>query len=98
MVVSQYIKGKDNIIDIQRPFIADLGISLFYGLFYFLKYDRRYEKMEQQGMTEQARLLKNKMLREWRKNNPKKVKQHQVNYWNKKAEQMEEQQEVEQCN
>lgn len=51
--------------------------------------------MDKQKMTEQARLLKNKQLREWRKNNPKKVKQHQVNYWNKKAEQM---QEVGQCN
>lgn len=50
---------------------------------------------KKKDFTEQARLLKNKQLREWRKNNPKKVKQHQVNYWNKKAEQM---QEVEQCN
>ena len=41
-------------------------------------------------MTERARQLKNKKLREWRKRNPEKVKQHDVNYWNKKVEQMQE--------
>ena len=50
--------------------------------------------MDKKQMTEQARLLKNKKLREWRKRNPERVKQHEVNYWNKKVEQMQKEEGV----
>lgn len=45
---------------------------------------------KKKDFTEQARQEKNAYLRAWRKNNPKKVKQHEINYWNKKAEQLQE--------
>lgn len=41
-------------------------------------------------MSEEARKLRNASLREWRKKNPKKVQQHQINYWEKQAKLMQE--------
>ena len=51
---------------------------------------------KKQDFTEQARKEKNAYLRRWRKANPKKVRQHEVNYWNKRVEQIQ-QQEQEVC-
>ena len=43
-------------------------------------------------MTEAAREAKNKYKREWRKNNPEKVRAANVRYWEKKARGESEQQ------
>lgn len=38
------------------------------------------------GISEQARAIRNKYYREYRKKNPDKVRQANDNYWNRKAE------------
>lgn len=42
-------------------------------------------------LTEEARREKNRYLAEWRQKNKDRRDQHQINYWNKKAKQMAEQ-------
>ena len=37
---------------------------------------------------ELARALRNQYLRQWKKNNPEKVKQYRQNYWDRKAEEI----------
>ena len=41
-------------------------------------------------MSKEAREARNAYFREWRKNNPEKVKQHLQRYWERKAEQMQD--------
>ena len=36
-------------------------------------------------ISEAARIAKNKYLQQWRKKNPKKVKNYEVSYWERKA-------------
>lgn len=45
-----------------------------------------------QKLSEEARKMKNAYLRKWRKKNPEKTKQHQINYWEKKAQEQQEEQ------
>ena len=44
------------------------------------------KEFTQAELKEQARLLKNRYQREWKKNNPEKVKGYMENYWLKVAE------------
>lgn len=46
----------------------------------------------EKGMSPEAREARNAYLREWRKNNPNKVKAHQANYWERQAEKYEQDQ------
>lgn len=39
-------------------------------------------------MTDTAKQAKNRYTREWRKNNPEKVKAYQERYWKKQAEKL----------
>lgn len=39
-------------------------------------------------LTDEARRERNRYIREWRKNNPEKVKAAQTRYWEKKAARM----------
>lgn len=41
-------------------------------------------------MSDKAREERNAYMREWRKRNPDKVKEHQDRYWEKKAEKINE--------
>jgi len=40
--------------------------------------------------AEMAKLARNAYLREWRRQNPEKVKQYQINHWKKKFKEMQE--------
>ena len=46
-------------------------------------------------ISQEAREVRNAYYREWRKKNPEKMKQYQENYWKKKAQKMQEQEEKE---
>lgn len=46
-------------------------------------------------LSEEARKARNAYFREWRKKNPEKVKQANEKYWEKKAQEMQEQEEAE---
>lgn len=41
--------------------------------------------MRKADLKEKARLLKNEYQREWRKNNRERARQHQENFWIRKA-------------
>lgn len=43
-------------------------------------------------LSPEAREARNRYLREWRKKNPNKVKEHQANYWERQAEKYEQDQ------
>jgi hypothetical protein len=45
-------------------------------------------------LSDEAKELRNKYHREWRKKNSDKVKQAQKRYWERKAQEMKEQQEA----
>lgn len=49
---------------------------------------------KKQKLSDEARQMKNAYLRRWRKNNPKKTRQHQINYWEKKAQEQQNNEEV----
>jgi len=38
-----------------------------------------------ENLSEKARKLRNEAMRKWKKRNPDKVRQYQLNYWEKKA-------------
>lgn len=44
---------------------------------------------KEKGMSAEAKAARNAYLREWRKKNPNKVRQHQENYWQRQAERQE---------
>lgn len=37
------------------------------------------------GMSDKAKAARNAYLREWRKKNPNKVREHQANFWERQA-------------
>ena len=44
-------------------------------------------------MTEEAKEARRAYRREWAKNNPEKIKEHQARYWEKKAETIKQREE-----
>lgn len=46
------------------------------------------------SLSPEAKEARNRYLREWRKNNPDRVKVHQSNYWEKQAEKNDNSQEI----
>lgn len=44
--------------------------------------------MEKNKLSKEAKAAFNKYQREWRKNNPDKVKKHKKTYWEKKAREL----------
>ena len=38
------------------------------------------------NLSQKAKELRNAYMREWKKNNPEKLKQYNINYWERKAE------------
>lgn len=47
------------------------------------------QSMASKNMNAKAKKARSEYLKQWRKNNPDKVKQHAINYWLKKAQEME---------
>ena len=41
------------------------------------------------GITPEARKARNEYVRKWKQNNKDRVKQHQINYWEKRVKQMQ---------
>lgn len=44
-------------------------------------------------MTEEAKEARREYMREWRKNNPTKQREYQATYWERKAKEMEKENE-----
>jgi len=42
--------------------------------------------MSKNELTEEAREARREYMRNWRRKNKEKAKQHQIDYWNRKAE------------
>lgn len=59
------------------------------SVFEAVKYNLKKGEDDEMKLSEEARLARNKYLREWRKGNKEAVKKHQNNYWEKKAAQAE---------
>ena len=49
-------------------------------------------------LSQEAKEARNAYYREWRKKNPEKMKRYQENYWKKKAQEIQEEEEEKQAN